>query len=219
VQTGTFYSRQLKAAEDEQRIGDYPYDPRYPVYTASDLGTGTKFATWFFQIKDSRVFWIDYQTLVTGGIPEFAKDVKNKPYSYKDHFSPFDIGITDIGSGKTRIEAARAHGIYFRAIKKVKSVGDRIDAGYRTLPVSYFNQKLVVDGLKGLLNYRRTYDEARREFTNDECHDWASHPGSAFTYGCLAAQLLGTGTKVVDKDEDDLEEQQTSAYNDFDPML
>ena len=33
------------------------------------------------------------------------------------------------------------------------------------------------------------YDEEKKIFSSDPLHDWASHDGDGFSYGCLIAQL------------------------------
>jgi phage terminase large subunit len=206
IQQGSFFSDQCVEAENQERVGFFPYDPEYPAYTISDLGVGLKFATWFFQVLPGQVRWFDYHELESGAIPEFAKMVKEKKYTYEGHYAPFDIKMTDIGTGQTRIEAARKFGIHFRPIPKFKAVADRIDAARRIFPISTFNVKAITQGWRALLNYRREYDEIKREYSDQEVGDWASHGGSSFTYGAFAARKLGVttnkgGQAVVSFDE------------------
>lgn len=226
IQQGSFFADQCIQTEQQARIGMFPYDERFPVYTASDLGKGMKFVTWFFQLLPGMVRWIDYEPLESGAIPEFIRMVKAKPYVYGAHYAPFDINITDIGTGVTRIETARKLGLHFRALPKPKQISDRIDVGRQIFPISCFNQATVdkaeMSGWKCLLNYRREYDEEKKEYADVEVHDWASHGGSAFTYGCMAAKKIGviqdkTGQAVVTFDEFE-DERPAHASVDFDEM-
>ena len=223
IQQGSFFADQCIATEKEGRFGMFPYNPKFPVYTVSDLGKGLKFVTWFFQVLPGTVNWFHYHALESGAIPEFIRMVKSKPFVYGGHYAPFDINITDIGTGVTRIETARKLGLHFRALPKPKTIADRIDVGRKVFPISTFHAcPEVEEGWKALLNYRREYDEVKKEYDDVEVHDWASHGGSAFTYGCLASQKLGvtqtkSGQATVDFDEfEDQRAQNTES--DFDEL-
>jgi hypothetical protein len=226
IQQGSFFADQCIDCENEDRIGSYPYDPDFPVHTVSDLGVGLKFVTWFFQVKQGRAFWIDYEPLESGGIPEFIKLLRDKKYRYGKHFAPFDIKSTETGTGQTRVETARRLGLYFIALPKLP-VADRIDAGRRIFPVSYFNKGPVShrlpekSGWSSLLNYRREYNEDTKEYSDKEFHDWSSHGGSAFTYGAIAIRrFLGSmkGADQAQLDFDELEDPKATAETEFDEM-
>lgn len=227
IQTGSYFGDQCTQAEDECRWGSYPYDPDFPVHTISDLGVGLKFVTWFFQVRQGRVFWIDFEPLESGGIPEFITLLRKKPYRYGKHFAPFDIDTMETGTGQTRIETARRLGLYFLALPKL-GVADRIDAGRRIFPISYFHKpnithaEPVKSGWSALLNYKREYDEEKREYSDSEYHDWASHGGSAFTYGAVAIRrYLGKlpGGNQAEIDFDEMEDPRpTKADTEFDEL-
>ncbi len=230
LQQGSYFSDQaIQASEVDipPRFGVYPYVPDVPVHTVSDLGVGLNFVTWFFQLYHGMIRWIDFNALDSGAIPEFAKMIKTKEYVYGRHFAPFDIKTKDIGSGYTRIFAAKKLGIHFTQLPKL-AVSDRIDIGRRHFPISVFHKPRVDDGnqsgWKALLNYRRKFDELLREYGTEEVHDWASHGGSAFTYGCVAvARFMNVasshgGQAVTDFDEMDNESPRDSYERDFDEM-
>ena len=190
LQQGCYFSDQVIKAENEdpKRLGLFPYNPDEPVHTVSDLGVGLNFVTWFFQVTATGlVRWIDYNALDSGAIPEFVKMVRGKRYVYGQHFAPFDVRTTDVGTGYTRIAAAARLGLHFRQLPKL-AVADRVDIARRVFPISVFDKQPTKDGWKALLNYRRQYNEDLKEYSNDEVHDWASHGGTAFTYGCVAVR-------------------------------
>lgn len=225
IQQGSFFADQCIEAETSQRYGMYPYDVDFRVHTVSDLGVGLNFATWCFQIVRGKCHWIDYFVLDKGGIPEFVQELRNRKYVYGDHFAPHDVKTTDVSTGQTRIQAAARLGVHFRRIPRLP-VADRIEAGRRIFPVSCFhkqgvtNKVSVKSGWGALLNYRRLYDEDKKEYSNDEVHDWASHGGSAFTYGALAIRRLmnanlGGGQAEVAFDEHE-DAPATDAEVDFD---
>lgn len=211
IQQGSFFADQCSEAEVEQRYGIVPYNKDYRVHTASDLGKGLNFATWFFQVHDGKNYFIDYMVLDSGAIPEFIQKLKQKPYIYGQHFAPFDAAITELGTGVTRIESARRLGLHFTKLPKLP-VPDRIDAARRIFGHSFFNKATVThatpmkSGWSALLNYRREFDEDKQEYSESEVHDWASHGGSAFTYAAVALRRLlhssfGAGQAQTEFDE------------------
>ena len=224
IQQGCFFAEACTKVEAEGRYGLFPYNPSYKVYTVSDLGKGNNFVTWFFQILPGTVNWFDYEPLESGAIPEFIKMVRSKPYIYAAHYAPFDVNITDIGTGKSRIDAARKLGLFFRALPKPKFVADRIDTALRVFPVSTFNAgplSKAYGGWSALLNYRRIYDEAKREYSNEEEHDWASHGGSAFCYGAMAVEKLDKHKfkeETAETDFDEFQDLPKKAEMDFDEV-
>lgn len=218
IQTGTYFADQLVQAENDDRIGNFKWNSDVPVHTVSDLGKALKFVTWFFQVYNDKVYWIDYNALESGAIPEFGSMLKTKPYTYGKHFAPFDIKATEIGTGQTRIESARKIGIYFKPVPKL-AVADRVEAGRRVMPISYFHKPAVGEGIKTLLNYRREYDEMKKEYSDVEVHDWASHGGSAYTYGCVAIRQLLNSVKIAEIADTDFDEfENKNSYDSFDPM-
>jgi len=184
-QQGSFFADQIRFAEKEERITDVPWQPQLPVYSASDLGTDMKFATWFWQRVGQKIHFINYIELDSGAIPEFVKLVRELPYAFDRLYAPFDINIKEIGTGVKRIETARSLGLHFTPLKK-HLIADRVEAGRRIMPASYFDKTKCAKGLNTLRNYRREWDDMKREYKKDEVHDWASHGGSAFCYAGVA---------------------------------
>lgn len=88
---GTYYGLLLARARTEGRVGHYPYDNIYPVYTFSDYGDRWT-ATIFVQKKQDRLCIIDdYWDNDGQGAPAWAKAVKSKPYMYAGHYAGPDL--------------------------------------------------------------------------------------------------------------------------------
>lgn len=175
---GAFYGEQIKAARDSGRIGRVPYDPALPVDTDWDLGIDAM-AVWFTQSERSgAIRAIDYYEDVGGGLEVAIKAVKEKPYTYGQHWAPHDIEVREISSGLTRRQAAASHGINFLVTPKI-AVEDGITAVQLLLARCWFDEEKCKAGLDALRHYRRTYNQRLGVFTPVPVHDWASHGADA----------------------------------------
>jgi phage terminase large subunit len=179
---GQWYQKELRAAKDAGRITSVPYDPALPVDTDWDLG-GSSDATaiWFSQsTRSGEIRLIDYYEATGEGIPHFVTLMKDKGYTYGEHWAPHDIQIQEL-SGRTRLEAARAYGIRFRVCPKI-GVEDGIHSARLLFPRCYFDATKTARGVDCLRHYRKRKNEVIDEFTSTPVHDWASHGADAFRY-------------------------------------
>ena len=85
-----------------------------------------------------------------------------------------------MGTGKSRYETALGLGIKPITIAKQLPVDDGIQAVRMILPKCYFDKVKCAQGIAGLQDYRKEYDEMRKEYKNRPFHDWTSHPSDAF---------------------------------------
>ena len=69
------------------------------------------------------------------------------------------------------------------------SKADRINAARVLIPRIEFNSERCTKGLDALRSWSFEYDEEKKTFSSEPLHDWASHDGDGFSYGCLIAQL------------------------------
>ena len=88
---GTYYGIKLAKARREKRVGEFPHDERYPVYTFSDYGDRWT-ATIFVQFIQGKIRIIDdYWDYEGGGAPAWANVLKAKGYNYADHIAGPDM--------------------------------------------------------------------------------------------------------------------------------
>ena len=90
-------------------------------------------------------------------------------------------GVRELGTGISRKDRAEQLGI--RPVEVVPnniSVEEGIDAVRAVLPVCWFDKEKCEQGLNALANYRKEWDEDRREFKARPYHDWSSHGADAF---------------------------------------
>lgn len=192
VSEGTFYGEDFGIMEQNGQIGVFPYDKALKVHTVWDLGVGKNMAVGFYQ-RDrtiNRVRKIDYlEGEGSDGIPEIIAKIKAKPYIYGRHFGPHDLEATDIGTGKTRIESAKALGLRFTLVQE-QTVEDGINA------VSLWLNRLDVDKEKckkwitAMKNYAREWDEKRGMYKDEPYHNWASHGADEARYAALSEKKM-----------------------------
>ena len=177
---GTYYTSLLTAARKDGRITRVPYDPALPVDTDWDLGIGDAMAIWFSQsLRSGEVRLIDYYEHSGEGLPHYAGVLKEKGYVYGEHWAPHDIRVRELGTGKSRLETVRSHGIAFRIVRDI-GVDDGIDAARLLLPRCWFDEEKCRAGLEALTFYRKGYNERLHMFTDTPLHDWSSHGADAF---------------------------------------
>lgn len=181
---GSYYGELIGRLEDNNRVGDFPYDPGYPVDTYWDLGIGDSLTVWFRQKFPGTFRYIDYLEVNGQSLQEIAKLIKEKPYAYGRHVLPWDARARELGTGLTRQETLRKHGI-IAEIQKRQSVDDRIQATRIMLPKCVFNRETTGRGRECLQNYQKEWDPKLMMFKNKPKHDWASHGADSFGYSAL----------------------------------
>lgn len=187
---GAYYADWLNTAENEGRIGSVPHDPSLPVFTAWDLGIGDSTAIWFYQMASNELRVIDYLEGSGVGLDWYAERLKEKGYTYAGHTLPHDADVSELGTGRRRVDVLRnVHGIHARVLPRT-SVDDGIQAVRRLLPRCRFDAARCERGLDALRNYQREWSDKLRAFRDRPLHDWSSHAADAFRYLALGERDL-----------------------------
>jgi phage terminase large subunit len=178
---GSYFARDLAAAEKEGRIGAFPYDPALPVITAWDIGVDDYTAIWFLQENGRRVRAIDYYETSGDGAQLIVHDaIRSKPYRYAKHYLPHDVTVREWGAGaRSRIQTLRELGLSPVIVGVAQGPEERINAARRILPIVDFNAEKTSLGVKRLRNYRRRWSEPLQTFQGP-LHDDNSHGADAF---------------------------------------
>jgi len=188
VAEGSYYGRLLQRAEEEGRVGRVPAEPGLLVHTAWDLGVGDSTAVWFFQhLPAGRLGewrFIDFYEASGEGLAHYAEVLARRGYRYGNHIAPHDIAVRELGTGKSRLEAARALGLSFVTAPRLP-VADGIEAARQVLEAAWFDREKCGRGLACLWAYQREFDPARACFRTQPLHDWTSHGADAFRYAAV----------------------------------
>jgi phage terminase large subunit len=187
---GSYYGREIEAAEAAGRIGRVPYNPGLPTYTAWDLGIRDSTAIWFFQVSRDGVRVIDHYEASGHGLPHYAAVLNARGYSYGTEYLPHDADARQRGTGRTLRETLTSLTGRHPIVLPKQNVLDGINAARVTFASVWIDAEKCHDGLEALRAYRADYDEKRKVFTDRPRHDWASHSADAFRYLALAWREL-----------------------------
>lgn len=183
---GAIYGDQIAEARKAGRITRVSHDPTFPVDTDWDLGIGDAMSIWFSQsLRSGEVHLIDYYETTDDGLPQVAKVLNAKGYTYGKHWAPHDIVARELGTGKSRQAVAREFGINFQITPRIHGaagveVEEGINAARFLFPRCWFDEAKTERGREALLHYRRGWNKQLNEFKAEPVHDWASHGADAF---------------------------------------
>lgn len=181
VQQGSYFGREMKAADTDGRIGKVAWQPEIGVDTWWDLGIDDAMSIWFTQTVGREIHVIDYYEASGEGLPHYAKMMQAKPYVYATHNAPHDIQVRELGSGKSRLETAASLGIRFAIVPNIDRM-DGIDAARAFIARCWFDAVNTERGRLALISYHKTWDEKRKTFSATPYHDWSSNGADAFRY-------------------------------------
>jgi len=198
---GAYYGTLINSLEEKGRLIDADiFEPKLPVHTAWDLGIGDSTAIWFFQIFGQEVRIINYYENNSVGLEHYVNILREKNYNYGDHWLPHDATVHELGTGRTRVETLRGFGLNPRLIPRL-AIEDGINAVRKTLPFCYFSAKKCAEGLEALRQYRREWDDKRKDYNDRPYHDWTSHAADAFRY-LSSAWRMQVEPKIPEKKPD-----------------
>lgn len=192
VSEGTFYGETMGIMEGNGQIGIHPFDRGLKVHTVWDLGIGKNMKVGFFQ-RDSmtnRIRMVDHlEGEGSEGLPELIAKVKKKPFVFGKHFGPHDLEATDIGSGKTRIETAKALDFKFQLVPE-QSLEDGINGVSLWLDKLLVNKDACKKWITSMKSYSREWDEKRGMYKDEPLHDKHSHDADMSRYAALCEKLM-----------------------------
>jgi hypothetical protein len=195
---GAIYMKELSAARENGRITRVPYDPLLLVDTDWDIGVGDSTAIWFSQsLRSGEVRLIDYFEASGEGLPFYIKTLKDKGYTYGQHWGPHDIAVREFTTGKTRQAVAKSLGLNFRICPKIP-LEDGIQATRLLMAKCWFDEGKTKAGMEALRHYRRGYNSKLSEFKDTPVHDWSEHGASAFRTLAVRHQTPKEAKKKTD---------------------
>lgn len=211
---GSYYGAEMLRMEREGRITLVRHDPRYPVFTAWDLGFNDDTSIWFYQVINGKVRIIDYYFAAGQGIAHYAGQIvgreveltisthrvsaeygaeipeaaHRKAYVYGRHNLPHDAAHRRIEAAGKSMQDQLAAVVGYRTINIVpqESLETGIQAVRAMLPVVSIDAEWCADGIEALRQYQREWDEENKVFEDRPLHNWCSHPADAFRYLALS---------------------------------
>ena len=230
---GSYYGYLINDATNDGRIGDIPFNPKYPVDTHWDIGIGDSTSIWFRQKINGFYNYINYIEVSGKGIPYLAQYIQalgngkgvrttmedgevvvGLGYVFGRHVWPHDGGTRDFSTGVTRQETARTLGLIIEVQAKQK-IEDRIQATRTRLKISRFDETLCERGISCLYNYMKEWDDKLQIFKNKPKHDWSSHGSDSFGYSALDDRDSGFRNKYGGLGEAGKQEFAANDYDEF----
>lgn len=200
---GAVLGRWMGRARSSGRMRDGGvFDPAgAPVCISSDLGFRDTASWWFWQprldgfglvgylgrsgmdaddwIEELRVYMTERG--FTLGQIWLPHDARNKTFATKH--SPMERFLKAFGADRVRV------------VPQTK-IADRINAARRVVERCVFDELACADGVSGLESWSFDYDPETKTFSKEPAHNWASHPGDAYSYG---AQMMESAPPPVEE--------------------
>ncbi len=191
---GAYFKTQIEIAYREKRIIPFHIEPDIAVDTWWDLGMNDTTCVWFTQDIGRELRVIDYYQNSGEGFGHYATILRNKGYQYGKHTGPHDLKVRELsGDGRSRKDTWREkYGIEFEVCKKLSKV-EQIEAARSIFAKCYFNETKCSKGIKGLENYKKTWDKKNGCYLKSPLHNWASNPADAFMILGVAHKSKNTG--------------------------
>jgi phage terminase large subunit len=193
---GSYYGKYIDAIDKQGFIGDYPYNPNYPVSTYWDIGVSDSTAIWFVQDIGDKMFIIDYYEMSGMGLEHYYDVLTKRGYVYAEHWLPHDVAQREFTTGMSRVKSFKAlFGRFPKVMKKTK-IEDGINAVRMIFKSCRFNKIPCMRGLDALKNFERKWDSKNNMFQETPLHNWASHGSDAFR-GFAMSVKVGNNSKNV----------------------
>jgi hypothetical protein len=199
---GAILAKSITLAEREGRVSDLiDYDPNgAPIEISADLGRRDTATWWFWQPVVGGYHLIDYEGGWGIDAEEWCDRLAKKLDQYKPKSGRPSLGhfwLPHDAKAKTftaKRSAEETFALKFgwdkvRIIKRT-SIADRVNAARVLTPRVAFHESRCARGLDGLRSWSYEYDEEKKSFSSEPLHDWASHDGDGYSYGCQVMQEL-----------------------------
>lgn len=217
AQQGSFYSHVMRQALADDRIGNFPHTPFYPVHVYADIGRDRTVLILAQHIGET-IRIIDVISESQQELPYFAtrlnESARLNGYVYGGFYWPHDMKVKEWGASQTRLRAAVNLGLRPSFAIQKYSLDDGVDAVRRTFRKFEFNQTKCQKLLDALWSYRRKYDEVNKTLLKEPVHDIHSHYADALRVLATAKKPIHTGNMYARNYEPRAEE----ALHQADPL-
>lgn len=177
----SYYGHIISQMKQDKSIGEYPYNPAYPVFTAWDLGMSDALAICFFQYYDGLVRIIDFFETQNFALNSVVPFLKAKPYVYGWHFLPHDGAVRSANDNVSRIDYLHRQGITNASTLKREGVSIGIDRVMERLPKALINVGTTAELVRKLSIYRRKYNPQTGDYIGPD-HKSESHAADCIRY-------------------------------------
>lgn len=198
---GAILARAIGRAEAEGRVNDeVEFDPLgQPLEIFADIGRRDTSTWWFWQPKIGGYSIVDHDSGWGLDAEAWCDRLKQRISEYELSgkktalgriWLPHDARAKTFAAKRSAVEIfIDAFGIDRVAITPQSKIADRVNAARVLIARCEFHESKTSKGLEALRAWQYKYDEDKKTFSSEPEHDWASHDGDGFSYGCLVMQL------------------------------
>lgn len=176
---GAYYGKNMTKVYEENRIGFFPVDPRYPVDTAWDLGINDLMAIVFFQRIGPEIRFVDCYVNHGEGLAHYAQILRDRGYRYGLHILPHDVQVRDLSTGASRLSMLWELGVQNTVVAPKTGVLDGIEKVRLLFSRFRFNESKTQAVADALQSYRKVWDDKTGSWSDKAVHDDASHIADA----------------------------------------
>jgi phage terminase large subunit len=188
---GAFYTREIKNARAENRIGSYPADRRLPIHFVFDLGYRDDNPFWCWQEAPDGHRLVKCESWNTRPIAFYIDRIREVCAELGcprgNVWLPHDARAKTLQTGRSIVEQFVARGIRPKIVPNLDLM-DGIQAARQQFEFCHFDEIPTEPGVRALMSYHREYDEDKKAFRDNPEHDWSSHIADAFRYFALVAK-------------------------------
>ena len=196
---GAILGRWMMRAEKEGRIthGDV-YDPEGgEVHISADIGFRDTASWWFWQPRYDGFGMVRYVGAsgleADDWIEKLKTIITENKYKLGKIWLPHDADTRTFAAKRSPMDRfTAAFGWEHVEIVPQTSKADRINAARRIIEDCHFDSRDCQAGIDGLCSWSYEYNDDTKTFSKEPKHDWASHPGDAFSYGAQMMDLRKT---------------------------
>lgn len=199
---GAILARSISVAEKEGRVtNECKFDPDgADIEISADLGRRDTATWWFWQPVPGGYNLIDSDSGWGIDAEEWCDKLNKRLSKYRRSngkqalgrfWLPHDAKAKSFAA-KRSAEETFALAFTWEKIRIISrtSIADRVNAARILMPKISFNADNCAQGLDGLRAWSYEYNDETKSFASEPVHDWASHYGDGFSYGCQVMQEI-----------------------------
>ena len=199
---GAILARQISLSERRGNItDDVTFDPYgQPLEISADIGRRDTATWWFWQPVMGGYKIIDYDSGFGIDAEDWCGRLNTRINKYRlsgdrdplgKIWLPHDARAKTFSAKESAVEIfLRLYGSEHVDITPNSSKSDRVNAARVLIPRVKFHKTNCARGLEGLRAWSYEYSDDSKTFSSEPLHDWASHDGDGFSYGCQIMQMV-----------------------------
>jgi len=204
---GAILARTLGISEKKGLINDeVDFDPLgAQIQITADIGHRDTSTWWFWQPKMGGYSVIECDSGWGIDADEWCQrlheklrkyQIKGRPSALGKIWLPHDARAKTFAAKRSAVEIfVQYFGADHVAITPNSAISDRVNAARVLTPRVEFNATKCSEGLDGLRAWSYDYNEDTKTFSQTPKHDWASHYGDGYSYGCLIMKQIAPPPK------------------------